>query len=27
VFVGRETRRPVPVPEPIRAEMEKLVIE
>ncbi|WP_395103671.1 acyl-CoA thioesterase [Actinomadura sp. SCN-SB] len=25
VFVGREDRRPVAVPEPIRAEMEKLV--
>jgi acyl-CoA thioester hydrolase len=27
VFVGREDRRPVPVPEPIRAEMRKLVVE
>jgi acyl-CoA thioester hydrolase len=27
VFVDRETRRPVPIPDPIRAALQKLVVE
>jgi acyl-CoA thioester hydrolase len=27
VFVDRETRRPVPIAEPMRTEMAKLVVE